>query len=82
MLYSLGRRVLLDNLLDLALIRSLVLFKQVERVGLGGGLRVGFIEEGLDSEQDLFDVYRGLPAFFFIEDGEADGARGVDVWVE
>ena len=80
--HSLRRGILLDDLLDLALIRSLVLFKQIERVGLGGGIRVGFIEEGLDTEQDLLDVYRGLPAFFFVEDGEADGARGVDVWVE
>ena len=36
----------------------------------------------MDAQQDLFDVDGGLPAFFFVEDGEADGARGVDVWVE
>jgi len=78
----LRRRVLLDNLLDLALIRRLVLFEQVERVGLCWALWVRLVEQGLDAEQDLFDVDGGLPAFFFVEDGEADGARGVDVWVE
>ena len=78
----LRRRVLLDDLLDLALVRRLVLFEQVERVGLRWALWVRLVEKRLDAQQDLFDVDGGLPAFFFVEDREADGARGVDVWVE
>jgi len=78
----LRRRVLLDNLLDLALIRSLVLLKEVERVGLSGTVRVGLVEQRLYTEQDLFDINSGLPAFFFVEDGQTDGAGWVDVRVE
>jgi hypothetical protein len=36
----------------------------------------------LNAEKDLFDGDGGFPAFFFVEDGEADCAGGVDVWVE
>jgi hypothetical protein len=79
---NLRRGVLLNNSLDLALIRRLVLLVQIERVGLGGRFRVRLIEQRLNTEENLFDVDRGFPAFFFIENGEADGARGVDVGVE
>lgn len=78
----LRRGVLFHDALHLLLVRLAVLLEQVERVGLGGGLRVRLVEQRLDAEQDLLDGDGGLPALFFVEDGEADGARGVDVWVE
>lgn len=74
--------VLLDNLPDLALVCSLVLFEQVESVGLCWRLGVGLVEQRLNTQQNFFDVYCGLPTFFFVEDGKADGARGIDVRVE
>lgn len=78
----LRRGVLLDDALHLLLVRLAVLLEQVERVGLGRGLWIRLVEQRLDAEQDLLDGDGGLPALFFVEDGEADGARGVDVWVE
>ena len=78
----LRRGVLLDEAPDLLLVGLLVLFEEVEGVGLRGGLGVWLVEERLDTQEDFFNVYRGLPAFFFVEDGEADGAGGVDVGVE
>jgi hypothetical protein len=78
----LRRRVLLNDLLDLALVRSLVFLEQVKRIGLRWRLRVGLVEQRLNAQQNLLDVYRWLPAFFFVEDAQADGAGWVDVWVE
>ena len=78
----LRRRVVLDNLLDLALIRSLVLLKEVERVSLSGTVRVGLVEQRLYTEQDLFDVNSGLPTFLFVEDRQTDGAGWIDVRVK
>jgi len=51
-------------------------------VGLGGGFGVRVVEESLDAQEDLLDRDGGLPAFVFVEDGEADRSGGVDVWVE
>lgn len=78
----LGGWILLDDLPDFALVCRLVLLEQIKCVGLRRRLWVGFVEQRLNTQQDLFDIYRGLPAFFFVEDGEADGARGVNVGVE
>lgn len=75
-------RVVLDNLLDLLLVRGAVLLEQVERVGLGGRLRVRLVEQRLDAEQDLLDGDGRAPALLLVQDRQADGARGVDVWVE
>ena len=65
-------------------------------LGLGGVLDVRVVqqvlgaegeggEEGetdLDAEEDLLDGDGGAPVLLLVEDGEADGARGVDVRVE
>jgi hypothetical protein len=69
-------------LLDLAFICGLVFLEQVEGIGLRWRLWVGLVEKRLDAEEDLLDVYRRLPAFFFVEDTEADGARWVDIWMK
>lgn len=62
----LRRWVLLDDLLDFALVRGLVLLEQVESIGLRGRLWVGLVQKRLDTQKDLLDVYRGLPAFFLV----------------
>jgi hypothetical protein len=81
-LVELGRRVVLDDAADLLLVGLPVLLEQVEGIGLGGRLWVGLVEERLDTEQNLPDGDGGLPAFFLVQDGQADGAGRVDVWVE
>jgi hypothetical protein len=78
----LRRRVLLNNVLDLLLVRDPILLEQVERIGLRGRLRVRLVEQRLDAQQDLLNGNCGFPALFFVKDREADGTRGVDVWVE
>lgn len=79
---SLWRRILLHNTPHLLLIRRSILLEQVERVGLRGRLWIRLVEQRLDAEQDLLERNGGLPALLFVEDREADGARGVDVRVE
>jgi len=79
---SLRRRVLLDDIAHLPLVRRAVFLELVERVGLCGRVWVRLVEQRLDAEENLLDGYGGLPAFFFVEDAEADGAGGVDVGVE
>jgi hypothetical protein len=68
--------------LDLALVCGTILSKQVVCIGLGRGVRVGIIEEVLNSKKDLLDGDRRLPPFFLVQDGEADGTGGVDVGVK
>jgi hypothetical protein len=80
--HHLWRGILLHDVLDLLLVCRPVLLKEVERIGLRGGLGVRLVEQRLYAEEDLLDRDRGLPAFFFVEDGQADGAGGVDVGVE
>jgi hypothetical protein len=81
-LISSRRRILPDNLLDLALICRLILLVQIIRVCLRRALGVDFVQQHLNAQQDLFDRDGGLPALFFVQDGQADGAAGVDVGVE
>lgn len=76
------RRVVLDNLLDLGLVCSLVLFVKVVGFCLGRGFSVDLIEEHLNTEQDRFDCDRRLPSLLFIQDRQANCARGIDVRVE
>lgn len=78
----LRRGILLDNAAHLLLVRDAVFFEEIEGVGLGWGFGVWFVEEGLDTEEDFLDGDCRFPAFFFVEDGEADCAGGVDVGVE
>lgn len=49
---------------------------------MSGRLGVGFVQQRLDTEKNLLDSDGGLPAFFFIENGQADSAGRIDVGVE
>lgn len=75
-------RVISDDLLDLLLVGSAILAEQVVGLGLGRRLGIGLVQQGLDAEKDLLDGDGGFPAFLFIENGQADGSRRVDVGVE
>ena len=74
--------IVLDDLAHRLLVRHPVFLEEVVRFGLSGRVRVDFVEQHLDSEEDLLDGDGGLPGLFLVEDREADGAGGVDVWVE
>lgn len=76
------RRILLDDRPDLPIVSRAVLLEEIVRVRLRGRLRVRLVEQRLDAQQYLFDCDCRLPALLFVQDGEADGARGVDVWVK
>jgi hypothetical protein len=80
--HRLWRRILLDDVLDLLLVGRPILLEQVERISLRRRLRVRLVEQRLYAQQNLLDRNRRLPAFFFVEDGQTDGAGGVDVGVE
>lgn len=79
---GLGRRVLLDHGAHLLVVRRAVLLEKVESVCLRRRLRVWLVEQRLDTQQDLLDCDSRLPAFLLVENGEANGAGGVDVGVE
>jgi hypothetical protein len=81
-LHTLWCRVFLHYVLDLLFVRRAILLEQVECVRLRRRLWVRFVEERLDTEEDLLDGDSGSPAFFFVEDRQADGAGRVYVWVE
>jgi hypothetical protein len=49
---------------------------------LGWGVGVWLVEQVLDSEENLLDGDSRLPCIFFVQDGQADGAGGVNVGVE
>jgi hypothetical protein len=70
------------NPLDLVLICSPILLEEVVCVSLSWRVGVGVIEKVLNSEEDLLDGDGRLPALLFIQDRQADGARGIDVGVE
>lgn len=76
------RRILANNLLDPPLVLRAVSLEHVVRLGLGGGLRVGVVEEVLDAEEDLLDRDGRLPRLFLVQDREAHRAGRVDVGVE
>ena len=71
---DLGCRVLPDHSAHLLVVRRAVLLEEVECVCLRRRLRVWLVEQRLDAEEDFFDGDGRFPAFFFVEDGEADGA--------
>lgn len=70
------------NPLDLVLICSPIPSEEVVCVSLSWRVGVGVIEKVLNSEEDLLDGDGRLPALLFIQDRQADGARGIDVGVE
>ena len=82
--WSRGSRslVVLDDLPHGLFVRNAVFLEQVVRLSLCGRLRVHFVEQHLNAEEDLLDGDGGLPSFLFVEDRQADGARRVDVRVE
>uniref|UniRef100_A0A0E9XE24 Uncharacterized protein n=1 Tax=Anguilla anguilla TaxID=7936 RepID=A0A0E9XE24_ANGAN len=49
---------------------------------LGRILYVGFIKKLLDTQQDLLDGDGRPPVLIFLQDGQTDGARRVDIWVK
>lgn len=75
-------RVVSDDLLDLLVVGSAVLTEEVVGFSLSGRLGVGLVQQRLNAEKNLLDGDGGLPAFLFVENGQADGARGVDIGVE
>lgn len=52
------------------------------RLGLCRVLDVGFVEQILDAEQDLFDGDRRAPVLVLVEQRQANGARWIHVRVE
>lgn len=79
---TLRRRIIPHHLLDPPLIRGAILLEQIIRIRLRGTLRIHLIEQHLDADQNLLDRDRGPPPLLFVENGEADGPRRVDVGVE
>lgn len=75
-------RVIPDDLLDLLVVGSAILAEEVVGFSLSGRLGVGLVQQRLNAEKNLLDGDSGLPAFLFVENGEADGAGGVDVGME
>jgi hypothetical protein len=71
---SSGRSILPHNLPHSLFIRGAVLLEQIIRVRLRRALWVHLVQQHLDPEQDLFDRDGGFPAFFFVQDAQADGA--------
>ena len=61
-------------MLDLLVVCVTVFFEQVVGLGLGWRIWIWVIEEVLDPEKNLLDCDSRLPAFFLIQDGEADGS--------
>jgi hypothetical protein len=54
----------------------------MQSISLGGRVWVRLIKQVLDAEEDLLDGDSWLPCIFFIQDGQADRARGINVGVE
>lgn len=79
---SLGRSILPSFGLDPSLVLGLVVHKKLVGLGLGGAVGVGIVQEVLNAEEHLLDGDRGPPPLLLVEDGEADGAGGVDVGME
>lgn len=79
---SLWSWIVSDNSLDLAFVCSSILLEQIVRIGLCWRVGVGFIEKLLDPKENLLNSDCRLPTFFLIQNRQADGARGVNVWVE
>lgn len=76
------RGILLDNLLNLSLVRSAVPLEQVICVRLGRRVGVGIIKKVLNPEENRADGDGRLPGFVFVKDGEANSAGGVNIRVE
>lgn len=74
--------VVSDDLLDLLVVGSAVLAEQIVGLGLSRRLGIGLVQQRLNAEEDLLDGNGGLPAFLFVEDGQANGSGRVDVGVE
>lgn len=76
------RRIVLDHLLYLLLVRRPILLIQVEGICLCWRLRVHLIQQHLNSYQDLFDGDGGFPALVLVQNTETNGAGRIDVRVE
>lgn len=76
------RRILPDNPAHALLVFVSVLLIQIVRVGLGGRVRVGVVEQILDAQQDLLDSDGGPPGLLLVQDRQANGAARVDVGVK
>lgn len=70
------------NLLDPPLVLHPVPLVHVVSFGLGRRLRVGVVEQVLHAQEDMLDRDGGFPRLLLVQDGQADGARRVDVGVE
>lgn len=74
--------VLLDDLPHFLLVRGAVFLVEVVGLSLRGRLRVGVIQEVLDTQQDLLNRNRRFPRLLLVQNRKTDGSRGVDVGVE
>jgi hypothetical protein len=74
--------ILARLLLHPTLVFLLVVLKELKGFGLCRRVGIGIIEQVLNPNQDLFDGNGRTPTLFFVEDGEANGARRIDVGVE
>lgn len=78
----LGCWVVSHDPLDLVLVCCAVLLEEIVGIGLCWRVWVGVVEKVLDTEENLLNRNRWLPSFLLVQNGQADGSRGVDVWVE
>lgn len=81
-LAPLRRRIILNHQFDFLLIRCLVLLEQVIRLCLSWALWINLIQKELNTQQNFLDGNGRFPAFFFVEDREADCAGRVDIGVK
>lgn len=72
-------RVVFHDLLHLAFVCRPVPPEHVIGFGLRRRFGVRVVQELLDADQDLLDRDGGSPGLFFVEDGQANGARRIDV---
>jgi hypothetical protein len=82
MLYVLRCWVLAHNLSYFLLVGCAILFVEVICISLRWRIWVRVVEKVLDSEEDFFDGDCGSPGLLLIENRQANGARGIDIWVE
>ena len=74
--------VLFDHLAHTFLISGSIFLENVVCICLRRRFGIGVVQQVLNSNENLLQCDRRAPGFFFIQDREANGARGIDIRVE
>lgn len=69
-------------MLNLFFVGLAILLKEIVGFSLSWRFGIRIVQQILNAKKDLLDCDRWLPSLLFIQDGQANRSRRINIWVE